>query len=465
MSQADQLRAADEEVAALVSGGVSEPEKDPGQINEESSKTILEPIADNPNAFEHKAADKSEDQTISESPLAKHSNLDTPSPLPSPAEVIHENVPITTPSPLPPSPMPVDSTVDDVTPQKTEGATEDRSVYVGSVAAPRRPQSAMQTRDRALGGKPPVRQRPQSAASDPLRSRAAPWSAPPRPARRPATATSNRSNSHRARPQSAQTWAGGDSTTTLFKKYAYGAQSSPGPGDYQMPSCFDIRTPGFRMGSSKRPMPGGKGEVPGPGAYTVTSRSDSIRGGGFGKSQRPTSGPLRNYYTPGPGSYDLKSTFSKRGFHFSKEQQRVGRDPMCPGPIYSVSKNAVLEKAPSWGFPKERREYLKKQLFESPGPIYNTSQSTNTVMTRSPNFAFGMQLKPPGDKKKTPGPGQYTLKSDFEESTTSKKNSFSFHHGYSRGEVFGDNSEARRNQCIEKEYKYLATHFVEFRPQ
>jgi len=87
---------------------------------------------------------------------------------------------------------------------------------------------------------------------------------------------------------------------------------SPGPGSYQISSCFDrSNTKGVSFKS--RPKTLESNDRPGPGYYNI--RSTIGQGSKFSLKSRSNSSSNLNT-NPGPGQYDIKSTFanSKQGF-------------------------------------------------------------------------------------------------------------------------------------------------------
>lgn len=81
------------------------------------------------------------------------------------------------------------------------------------------------------------------------------------------------------------------------------SDTNPGPGQYNPDGSAFNKSPGWKLGSSKR-KDSSKEEVPGPGMYDT--RGDIIGPKwGFAKDSR---GKQKLHDSPGPGSYEIRST-------------------------------------------------------------------------------------------------------------------------------------------------------------
>ena len=107
----------------------------------------------------------------------------------------------------------------------------------------------------------------------------------------------------------------------------------PGPGQYDIPT---EKVPGFVMGISKRDLPrpeSVKSAFPGPGTYAIPHEYFGCKWT-FSKPTRSASSEAFEKSDPGPGSYNFKSTLSKRTHKFTSKRpdtQQKSRASM-PGP-------------------------------------------------------------------------------------------------------------------------------------
>lgn len=165
------------------------------------------------------------------------------------------------------------------------------------------------------------------------------------------------------------------------------ANGTPGPGTYTTPTSETKFGKARRchFGSAPRERPQSAGASPGPGQYTpatTTHQKQSPRFG-FGASVR---GGGNHYQTPGPGSYECKTTIGKATPHYSM-RMKSGQD-----------RNSHGNPSPGPG------------AYTPADPNVAYSGCSRGVGSRKPQWSFGTSTRHGSDMKPTPGPGAYEQK-------------------------------------------------------
>lgn len=167
---------------------------------------------------------------------------------------------------------------------------------------------------------------------------------------------------------------------------AYG-HDTPGPGHYNaqsMPTTVWARNAAAVFGTNPRTARERTG--PGPGSYTLIERQQGPK---YSCGPRRPDSPVGQFELkrerdagPGPGAYDGNPNFAADAPKFSMASHLSGKgDISSPGPGHYT-----LDVA---------------------GP----ARSTRPVRRQRPGYSFGTSLREPGNLGKTPGPGQYSLRS------------------------------------------------------
>jgi hypothetical protein len=144
---------------------------------------------------------------------------------------------------------------------------------------------------------------------------------------------------------------------------------------------------------------------------TLSPRSTSL---GFGKRWNPEIRSSQG--KPCPGSYEIPSSFtSSIGPKLVKTSiQPLGSlRHLTPGPGTYNSGAEIGRNSPKFSF--RRKNDLPKRI-EFPAPdAYNPKRTlTEFSAYNSIGFGYGIRNFPPIDKRESPGPGSYTLNSEFD---------------------------------------------------
>jgi hypothetical protein len=203
----------------------------------------------------------------------------------------------------------------------------------------------------------------------------------------------------------------------------------PGPGAY-MPDDTTSRKkePNFGFGKDSRLKQAGKNPSPEPSRYRIKDdlmyKTTSSWGMGYGK-KTDLSKTLAD--TPGPGSYEMRSTITdgrKYGIGNKMDMFRIDRDN-SPGPGSYQSEVVNLKKQHrSFKWSKSTRFDIKNRN-NSPGP--GNYQPTSNF--GGAKYGFGSFSRDKINKTDdVPGPGQYEQKGllnnikGYETSMVSKQN-------------------------------------------
>lgn len=184
-----------------------------------------------------------------------------------------------------------------------------------------------------------------------------------------------------------------------------GAAASPGPAAYD-PSGKHGMGPKWGMGTAQRGNDGLSKDTPGPGAYTLPSRT--VDGPKY--SAAPRREDVTRTEGPGPSAYTLRNSIGD-GAKFSIRARPSGRTSTQddPGPgAYDSSRSmgVTKRKGANWVFGTSTRD--GGTGYTAPGPGAYTPR--NPVAEACPKYGFGSaQRGSMGSDKTTPGPGTYDL--------------------------------------------------------
>ncbi|KAL4429946.1 hypothetical protein ABPG74_000312 [Tetrahymena malaccensis] len=221
------------------------------------------------------------------------------------------------------------------------------------------------------------------------------------------------------------------------------AGSQPGPGAYNPNASVSLRTLPKYTFSSKASIPGERVKTPGPGQYshssTVLNRPsmifpkstrnelyysgntpgpgsysrmlmNSVEGPkfGFGTSTRDDFNHTSYKQSPGPGNYNLNSSFnSSKGFSMSFRQKLPGDQEKVPGPGTYNPSLIMRKSSPAFkiGTSLRGKDYTDQS---QPGP--GAYQPRMYHRPSTPSVKMGNdQRKPLSCTELTPGPGQYNI--------------------------------------------------------
>ena len=181
--------------------------------------------------------------------------------------------------------------------------------------------------------------------------------------------------------------------------------ANPGPGAYNPGITKFENSPNFRIGTGSRSTFVVK-NTPGPGNYNIKSSFSGSTSTRIGTSKRP---PLNDtIQTPGPGTYEIRSC-AIEGPQYSmpgRKSTRSGNNSPGPG-HYNQSINDVntKERAPSYRIGSGSRT-------ERPGSAYVPGPGTYTSSTKNPGPSWGFGTQSRDNllfKLDIPGPGTYSI--------------------------------------------------------
>ena len=188
----------------------------------------------------------------------------------------------------------------------------------------------------------------------------------------------------------------------------------PGPGSYS--PQYAQASISYSMGNKTYAIDQPKNEKLGPGSYYSPKINDSHSSKAitFGKSSRFSYNSIN---IPGPGAYDITtSSKNDQGIHFSHSERALYKENGIPGPGYyeipSISSNLtkpLTERSPSKMIEtkKENTHFFIKSE-KSPGP---GAYSLNDLAL-SPSYSIGKSPRSNNSNTQNlPGPGQYCLSS------------------------------------------------------
>ena len=114
---------------------------------------------------------------------------------------------------------------------------------------------------------------------------------------------------------------------------------APGPGRYSPNfDCSLEKLPSYSLSLSKRGTSMASNRSPGPGTYDYRTTLSGPNWG-FGSTARSVS---YGKSVPGPGSYNIDSSFSKISYSFSPRRPQIGKLDRAPGPGTYDSKKKRL---------------------------------------------------------------------------------------------------------------------------
>lgn len=186
-------------------------------------------------------------------------------------------------------------------------------------------------------------------------------------------------------------------------------RQKPGPGTYDPNEGFQSGSPPkYRFGTALRKTMGNGNDTPGPGNY------DNARKIGEGPEYVmgiKTATSTKNAFIPGPGAYDPSDNFSKA--NTSKigigTANRTGlyRSNDNPGSgAYGHDQRAIRKKAPGWAFGSEYKlKVSDKRSVPGPGNYDIKSVFENSINECRGNTLVGR--RPQSGKENYPGPGSY----------------------------------------------------------
>ncbi|OMJ81022.1 hypothetical protein SteCoe_18583 [Stentor coeruleus] len=179
--------------------------------------------------------------------------------------------------------------------------------------------------------------------------------------------------------------------------------NTPGPGNYNPSVSKFENSPNYRIGTSSRESLKPSG-TPGPGTYESKSTIINKPAPKIGTSQRP---PLNDAIeTPGPGTYQIRPTTIEGPKYTMTSRRSTSKINSSPGPgHYDQSLNEVnsREKAPSYKIGTSSRTERPNSAY-IPGP----GQYTATSRDKGPSWGFGSQSRDNIFKIDVPGPGTYS---------------------------------------------------------
>jgi Sperm-tail PG-rich repeat len=210
-----------------------------------------------------------------------------------------------------------------------------------------------------------------------------------------------------------------------------GGASFPGPGAYQPATSFSRpKSPEVKIGTEPRGKLDNEAmKVPGPGTYKTPTRI-------IDEAPKISMGLRTSYsgYTnlnPGPGSYMPEShsgaTMRKAPQYSLRPRTATALSTMAnPGPgAYNPSVEQAKEQGPKVGFGSATRG--NQAVGDAPGPgAYHRVDTGRPVSSgpKAPEFKFGTSSRDDfyaSDAKRAPAPGQYNLRSTFEDGTNHGK--------------------------------------------
>ena len=199
-------------------------------------------------------------------------------------------------------------------------------------------------------------------------------------------------------------------TGKLHWAHKLGDQTSPGPGSYNIPSCFGNSSPRF---SIRRRFPDKKTESC-PEFLDIRPRNNSPK-----YSIRPKINTPDTSCTPGPsyvpkpmGSHLYKTNHPKRGKKITSPRQRKYEiyDKSIQGPAeYDISKANYQRSQYTYIGKKEKSAWLESS--QNPAPDAYRPDFAKTK-PRSPRYSIRQNHKAK-DETIGPGPGGINIPSDF----------------------------------------------------
>lgn len=220
---------------------------------------------------------------------------------------------------------------------------------------------------------------------------------------------------------------------SMRQKTAGGRKDAvPGPGHYDPDAIrYEHKSYSGKLVSKAARDHMYKTGTPGPGNYDPNNNIFSKQQGKFGRESRDG---LKGSANPGPGAYEMRSSFEKKGYSYGKQPRDWQTGSAIPGPG-TYDYNASSMGGPGWKIGKEARDGWKTTAnpgpgnydiggkcfdkksgkinpeartgsnFNNPGP--GTYDGDYTVgRTKNPQFSFGKGDKVVNDQG-FPGPGTY----------------------------------------------------------
>ncbi|KRX08110.1 hypothetical protein PPERSA_01655 [Pseudocohnilembus persalinus] len=210
----------------------------------------------------------------------------------------------------------------------------------------------------------------------------------------------------------------------------------PGPGAYNADKKQKIQPPQWKIGSSQRGKMNLNNTV-GPGSYEIKGKVGN-EGAKYSMAVKNIS--KSNIFVPGPGAYNPKNNSDStkqnpRKFSMGvKTSQSFFDVRKTPGPGSYENKSTVLNR-PSSRIGNSKRPPLSDIDKSVPGPGTYSQQRPGSALTKyvdsrykdGPMFGFGSETrKGLYHRRQTPGPGTYPIKSTlvYDKGTTmvSRKN-------------------------------------------
>lgn len=181
----------------------------------------------------------------------------------------------------------------------------------------------------------------------------------------------------------------------------------PGPGHYDQSlndHCVKEKAPSYRIGTEPRTERPQSAYVPGPGTYNPEAKEKGPKWA-FGSQSRDN---LFKIEVPGPGSYNMPESLSKRGCTMTGRKSDGSKEAV-PGPG-AYNPGMVRPKSPNWTLGKSPRGDFTNSSRQAPGPgAYNVRGELGKTAP-----LFGTSNRPPlSDVTATPGPGTYNGGAQF----------------------------------------------------
>ena len=211
----------------------------------------------------------------------------------------------------------------------------------------------------------------------------------------------------------------------------------PGPGQYNSinTDSYRNRLPAYRIGTAQRRGLNNSVNFPGPGQYGPDNSTSEIRPNtpawkiGTGLRQELSSSDRT---IPGVGNYNIsnglgdgpKYSMLGKGNTFSIRNGNPG-----PGQ-YNDTFGIIKKKNPSWKIGTSKRDDELKRIRREgiPGPgMYEFDDKTKN---KAPVYGFGREKRGERKKNDTPGPGQYRIPCAFDDITEHNRGQGNFNNNF-----------------------------------